>query len=131
MSFADSIRTVFSKYVDFSGRARRSEYWWFYLLYVIVAIVIAAIDAAIKNPILLVLVVLAFLLPTLAVTVRRLHDTGKSGWMILIGIIPLVGGIILLVFLCQDSQPGQNAYGPSPKDGYGQAPAAGYGQPAR
>jgi uncharacterized membrane protein YhaH (DUF805 family) len=61
------------------------------------------------------LVALALLLPSLAVTARRLHDTGRSGWWILIGIIPLIGAIVLLVFECQDSQPQTNQYGPSPK----------------
>jgi uncharacterized membrane protein YhaH (DUF805 family) len=115
MSFADSIRTVFGKYVDFSGRARRSEYWWFALFSAILGIVVGIIDAAIHTPILQIIVGLALLLPSLAVGVRRLHDTGKSGWLILLGIIPLVGAIILLVFFCQDSQPGQNAHGAAPK----------------
>jgi uncharacterized membrane protein YhaH (DUF805 family) len=73
------------------------------------------IDVAIGKPIFVVIVVLAFLVPSLAVTVRRLHDTNRSGWWILIGLIPLIGGIVLLVFECMDSQPGQNAHGPSPK----------------
>ncbi|TJY41720.1 DUF805 domain-containing protein [Cohnella pontilimi] len=60
---------------------------------------------------------LAILLPSLAVSVRRLHDTGRSGWWLLIGLIPLIGAIILLVFTCQDSQPGDNRYGPNPRSG--------------
>lgn len=116
MSFADSVRTCLSKYVTFSGRARRSEYWWFTLFAIILYVVAAIIDAAIGNSIVVILVALALLLPSLAVTVRRLHDTGRSGWWILIALVPFVGGIILLVFECLDSQPGPNNYGPSPKD---------------
>jgi len=132
MGFADAVRSVFSKYVVFSGRARRSEFWWFSLFLLIVYIIVAAIDAAIGNSVLLVIVWLATLLPSLAVTVRRLHDTGRSGWWFFITLIPLVGGIILLVFECQDSQPGSNAYGPSPKEiGGGYTQQAGpYGNPA-
>jgi uncharacterized membrane protein YhaH (DUF805 family) len=115
MSFADAVRSVFSKYVTFSGRARRSEFWWFALFAGIVYIVAGIIDSAIGNQVLGYLVGLALLLPSLAVTVRRLHDTGRSGWWILIGLIPLIGAIVLLVFEVQDSQPGTNSYGPSPK----------------
>jgi uncharacterized membrane protein YhaH (DUF805 family) len=131
MGFADAIRSVFSKYVVFSGRARRSEFWWFFLFAVIVYIVVGIIDAAIGSSILGLIVSLALLLPSLAVNVRRLHDTGRSGWWILIGLIPIVGFIILLIFECQDSQPGANAYGPSPKEvgGYSQQPGQ-YGTPA-
>jgi uncharacterized membrane protein YhaH (DUF805 family) len=115
MSFGDAIRTVFNKYAVFSGRARRSEFWWFSLFAGIVYLVADIIDVAIGKPIFVVIVVLALVVPSLAVTVRRLHDTNRSGWWILIGLIPLIGGIVLLVFECQDSQPGQNAHGPSPK----------------
>lgn len=131
MGFADAVRSVFSKYVVFSGRARRSEYWWFTLFTVLLYVVVAIIDAVIGNSVLFVIVALALLLPSLAVTVRRLHDTGRSGWWILIGLIPFVGAIILLVLECQDSQPGTNAHGPSPKEvgGYSQQPGP-YGSPA-
>lgn len=130
MSFADSVRTVFSKYAVFSGRARRSEYWWFVLFSFLVGIVVSIIDQIIGNAILQLIVSLALLLPSLAVAARRLHDTGRTGWWLLLGLIPLVGAIVLLVFMCMDSQPGQNAYGPSPKDAYGQSPSGAYGQPA-
>lgn len=116
MSFADSIRTCLSKYATFSGRARRSEHWWFYLFTILVYIVVGIIDAVINNSILGLLAVLALLLPSLAVTVRRLHDTGRAGWWIFIALVPFVGGIILLVFECMNSQPGTNQYGPSPKE---------------
>ncbi|MEO7259715.1 MAG: DUF805 domain-containing protein [Jatrophihabitantaceae bacterium] len=132
MSFADAIRTVFSKYATFSGRARRSEFWWFALFLVIVNIVLRILDRAMDNPVLGLIVGLALVLPSLAVTVRRLHDTGRSGWWILIGLIPLIGAIVLLVFECQDSQPGSNKYGPSPKNASADPawPAQPYGDPA-
>jgi uncharacterized membrane protein YhaH (DUF805 family) len=112
------------KYADFSGRARRKEYWFFVLFYVIILVVLMVIDGFVGTQIggagfgiLTCLYALAMLIPALAVTVRRLHDTGRSGWWILIQLVPLVGWIVLLIFLFIDSQPGQNAYGPSPKAG--------------
>lgn len=89
--------------------------------------VIGIIDAIIGSSVLGLILTLVFLLPSLAVTIRRLHDTDRSGWWILIGLIPLIGAIVLIVFACQDSQPGGNQYGPSPK--YGQAVGGG-GYPA-
>ncbi|WP_416961972.1 DUF805 domain-containing protein [Streptomyces sp. Agncl-13] len=107
------------KYAVFSGRARRKEYWMFALFAGIIAIVLGAIGVAIKFPFLVVIFYLAILLPGLGVTIRRLHDTGRSGGWIFIGLVPLVGGIILLVFTCTDSAPGANAYGPNPKEAGG------------
>ena len=119
MSFADAVRSCLSQYVGFSGRARRSEFWYFVLFYVIVQIVASIIDSVLgTNQIISGLASLALLLPYLAVGIRRLHDTSRSGWWILIGLIPLVGAIILIVFYCQDSHP-DNQYGPNPKAGYG------------
>lgn len=115
MGFADAVRSALSKYVTFSGRARRSEFWWFALFSVIVYVVAAVLDAAMGSRFVSILASLALLLPSLAVTVRRLHDTGRSGWWVFIGIIPLIGTIALLVFECQDSQPGTNRHGLSPK----------------
>jgi uncharacterized membrane protein YhaH (DUF805 family) len=106
---------VLKNYVGFQGRARRKEYWMFVLFSVIVSIVLSIVDAiAGLNSVLSLLYSLAVLLPSLAVGVRRLHDTGKSGWWLLISLIPLIGSIILLVFMCQDSQE-DNKYGPNPK----------------
>jgi uncharacterized membrane protein YhaH (DUF805 family) len=117
MSFQEAVTTVLTKkYADFSGRARRSEYWWFYLAEIIVLVVLSVLGRAIDPLIFLYyLAILALIVPGLAVGVRRLHDTGRSGWWILIGLIPLVGAIVLLVFLVQDSNPGDNQYGPNPK----------------
>ena len=97
MNFADAVRSVFSKYATFTGRARRSEFWWFVLFSAIVNTVASVLDAVVGNKLIEILVTLALLLPSLAVTVRRLHDTGRSGWWILIALIPLIGVIVLLV----------------------------------
>ncbi|QBR93557.1 DUF805 domain-containing protein [Nocardioides euryhalodurans] len=120
MSFADSVRTCLSKYVVFSGRARRSEYWWFVLFNILVGIVAAILDAVLGtgydsgSGLIASLVSLALLLPNIAVAIRRLHDTSRTGWWILIGLIPIIGWIILLVFYVQDSH-ADNDYGPNPK----------------
>ena len=110
------------KYAVFSGRARRKEYWKFVEVNFIIAVAIAlpgmlgAVKAAealwwVGN-----LFNLAVLLPGLAVCARRLHDIGKSGWWMLIALVPFIGAIVLLVFMCLDSQPGENEYGPNPKE---------------
>lgn len=130
MGFADAVRTCLSKYATFSGRARRSEYWFFYLFFVLVALVGSVLDAVLGTAFIAGLIVVALLLPMLAANVRRLHDTSRSGWWLLLGFVPLVGGIVLLVFSCLDSVPEPNQYGPSPKhapqDGYGVQPTQAY-----
>lgn len=122
---------VFRQFGDFSTRARRQEYWMFVLFNMIFAIVAMVVDNILGTTmdplpygVVYALYALAALIPGLAVAVRRLHDTGRSGWWILIAVIPLVGAIILLVFLCQDSQAGSNEYGPNPKDVGGNATGA-------
>ena len=95
MTFSESIKTCFSKYADFNGRASRSEYWWFFLFIVLVGIV-----ASIISQLVAAVFYLATLVPSIAAAARRMHDTDKSGWLLLIGIIPLVG-LILLYFLAQ------------------------------
>ena len=108
--------TVFRKYAEFSGRARRKEYWMFTLLNAIAMIVLAVLGMAAKPFFLLYLLYcLGALIPSFAVSFRRLHDIGRSAWWFLIGLIPFIGAIVVLVFLCQDSQPGDNQYGPNPK----------------
>ena len=109
-----------TKYADFSGRARRSEYWQFSLVNVVIAIVLAILGAMFAQSLFSLLSTvfgLAVFIPGLAAAIRRLHDTGKSGWFLLIAIIPLIGIIILLVFMFTDSTRGSNDYGPSPKYG--------------
>ncbi|WP_371749145.1 DUF805 domain-containing protein [Streptomyces sp. NBC_00280] len=115
MSFTDAARTCLtSKFATFSGRARRAEYWWFSLLYMGAAAVIAGSSFAFELPLLSLLLV-PFVVPMLSVSVRRLHDTGKSGWRMLIALIPAVGPILYLVGMTVDSSPGANQYGLSPK----------------
>ncbi|MFJ1808329.1 MULTISPECIES: DUF805 domain-containing protein [unclassified Streptomyces] len=106
---------VLKKYAVFGGRARRQEYWMFTLFSVIISIVLAIIDAVIGSSILGIVYSLAVLLPSLGVAVRRLHDTSRSGWWILIALIPLVGAIVLLVFLASEGKQEPNQYGPNPK----------------
>jgi uncharacterized membrane protein YhaH (DUF805 family) len=116
------------KYAVFSGRSRRMEYWYFVLFNIIVGVVLALIDmllgtfSAVSNIGLLSgIYSLAVLIPTLAVTVRRLHDIDRTGWWILINLIPLIGTIVLLVFALTPGTPGSNRYGPDPKQATGEA----------
>jgi uncharacterized membrane protein YhaH (DUF805 family) len=131
VSFTEAVQTCLRKYADFSGRARRSEYWWWVLFVFLVDLIVNAVGGF--QPILIVLgrgpsgestswsvlaaiVSVALLLPGLAVFTRRLHDTGRSGWWWLIVLVPLVGAIILIVFLAQKGNAGANQYGPSPTE---------------
>src|SRR5690554_2296031 len=111
--------TVLKKYAVFSGRARRSEYWYFFLFNMIIAFVLGFIDgfAGLGDPeagigILGSIYSLAVLIPSIAVGVRRLHDTDRSGWWLLIGLIPLIGAIVLIVFFVLDGSQGDNGFGP-------------------
>ena len=106
---------VLKKYAVFTGRARRKEYWMFFLFQVLISFVIGLIEGITNTNVLGMLFLLLTLLPSIALSVRRLHDIGKSGWWMLIGLIPLIGSIVLLVFACLDSQPGENTYGPNRK----------------
>ena len=107
---------VLKKYAVFSGRARRKEYWMFVLFNIIFTVIAAIIDALIGSPyIIYALYCLAMIIPAIAVAARRLHDTDRSGWWILICLVPIVGAIILIIFLVLDSQPGENRFGANPK----------------
>jgi uncharacterized membrane protein YhaH (DUF805 family) len=132
---------VLKEYANFSGRARRTEFWMFTLFSAIASIVLGLLDTLFGTAtvygngtvvtftpgILQGIYALAVLIPTLAVTVRRLHDTDRTGWWLLIGLIPIVGGIVLLVFMCLDGTRGPNRYGVDPKqDAMG--PQGGYAQ---
>ena len=113
---------AFKQYADFKGRARRKEFWYFVLFNIIVSFILGFVDGILgladkQSGIGLLggLYLLAVLIPSLAIEVRRLHDTNRSGWFILIAFIPIIGGFILLYFLVQDSNPSENKYGPNPK----------------
>jgi len=120
---------VLKQYADFNGRARRTEFWMFVLInlaiYFILGLIFTIFSALFRNNIVVLNVIfsliysiysLAVLIPSFAVSVRRLHDVGKSGWMLLIGIIPVIGWIWLFVLMVSDSQPGENEYGINPKE---------------
>ncbi len=115
------IDTLKNHYADFKGRAARSDYWYFMLFYIIIALVLSLIDSILfssdgsSNGILGSIFSLAAFLPSLGLAIRRLHDTGKSGWWVLAAIIPLLGFLLLIYFFVQDSQPGENQYGQNPK----------------
>jgi uncharacterized membrane protein YhaH (DUF805 family) len=116
MDFGQAIKICLNKYATFSGRAQRSEYWYFFLLMIIVNIVASVLDSAIFGdiPVLYLIATLALLVPSIAAAVRRLHDTDRSGWWLLLGFIPVVGDIVLIVFFCQRGTVGSNQFGPDP-----------------
>jgi uncharacterized membrane protein YhaH (DUF805 family) len=123
MEFGEAVRVCFGKYADFTGRATRPEFWWFALFTLLVGVgasILLAIGfragagAAVFVAVVIALCYLALLLPYLAVMVRRLHDTSRSGWWWFISLIPFVGGIVLLVLLASVGTAGPNAYGPDP-----------------
>ncbi len=129
MGFQAAVRSFWANYATFKGRARRSEYWFIQLFLVLTNLAAAIIDLVLMDGdfdrfianggggIVGLVWLLATIVPALAVLVRRLHDTGRTGWWALIGLVPLVGGIVLFVFSVLDSQPEENKYGPSPKVG--------------
>jgi uncharacterized membrane protein YhaH (DUF805 family) len=128
MDFKTALRSFWKRYRDFSGRSRRSEYWFIQLFLVATNLAVAIIDLALMGwdvdrfiangggGIVGLVWILVTIVPALAVLVRRLHDTGKSGWWALVGFLPLVGAIVLLVFTVTDSSPGDNKFGSSPKE---------------
>ena len=120
MRFQDAVKVCLTKYADFGGRARRSEYWWFVVFTALVTTLASVVDAVIgtqfgNTGLVQLLATLALVLPSLAVGVRRLHDVSRSGWWVFLAVIPILGALILVVaFLIRDSEP-DNSYGPSPK----------------
>ena len=106
MTFLKSIETCFYKYAEFNGRASRSEFWWFYLFYTLCWII-----GFVVNPVVELIVVLGLLLPYIAVAARRLHDINKSGWLQLIGLIPLIGWIIMIIWCATEGHKKKNKYG--------------------
>ena len=128
MSFGTALKAFWANYRNFKGRARRSEYWYIQLFLVVTNLVAAAIDLALMDGdvdrfianggggIVGLIWILATIVPALAVLVRRLHDTNRSGWWALIGFVPFVGTIVILVFTVSDSDKSENRYGVSPKE---------------
>ena len=115
MSFSEAVRSGFAHYVRFDGRASRPAFWWWLLFAILVAIAVSALDGTIfeESMLLTLFVWLGLILPSLSVAIRRLHDTDRSGWWILISFIPIIGFITLLVFYLQKGDPGDNRYGPA------------------
>lgn len=113
--------TVLQKYFVFDGRARRMEYWMFALVNLVIGLALVLVEAAVTGEVseeggaLSTVYSLVVLIPSIAVSVRRLHDTGRSGWWLLISLIPIVGAIVLLVFMILEGDAGSNEYGPDPK----------------
>ena len=123
MGFGDAVRAVMAKYAVFEGRARRAEFWYWALALMVAEIAIMIIGGvlgavseslSVVSLILLCVMLLGTIVPSIAVTVRRLHDTGHSGWWWFIGMVPLVGPILLLVWYCTPGTPGSNAFGSDP-----------------
>jgi len=111
---AAATKSALSKYATFSGRARRSEFWWSYLVFALLYGAALGLDSIVGTQFLSIVVVIGLFLPLLAVWVRRLHDTDRSGWLMLVGIIPVVGDVLLIVWAVSDST-GDNRFGPFPK----------------
>ncbi|MDM0114475.1 DUF805 domain-containing protein [Variovorax sp. J22R133] len=109
MNYLQAVQTCLRKYVDFSGRASRPEFWWFALFQFIVLVIASFLGKAIYT-----IVALALVLPSLAVGARRLHDIGKSGWFLLINLVPVIGILVLIYFWVQPAQAEGNAFGALP-----------------
>ena len=105
-----------NRYATFDGRARRTEYWMFCLVNMVITVVLALVEGFINDSgMISTLYSLAVLIPCIALGVRRLHDTNRSGWWLLLAFVPLIGVLVLLFFMIIDSTPGQNQFGENPK----------------
>jgi uncharacterized membrane protein YhaH (DUF805 family) len=112
MNFTESIKTCYKKFFDFSGRASKSEFWWFQLYAIIIYVLMFVFQGDLS--ILFSIITIANAIPNWAASVRRLHDTDKSGWWVLISIIPILG-LIIFFLLMVDGSKGKNRFGPKPK----------------
>ena len=120
MNFGQAIASGFSNYVNFSGRAARSEYWYWVLFNFLAGVVTEIIDTGIGMSLTTAIFSLAVLLPGIAVSVRRLHDLDRTGWWVLLALVPVVGIIVLLIWFCSKGTDGPNQYGTDPLGGVGQ-----------
>lgn len=115
MDFMTAVKTCLTtKYLNFEDRAQRSEYWWFVLALFIANIIAAILDGVTGIPIFTLIVTLGLLIPSIAAGVRRLHDLDKSGWWLLISLVPIVGFFLLLYWFVQRGTEGDNRFGPDP-----------------
>jgi len=119
MGFGDAISAGFSNYVNFSGRACRSEYWYWVLFVIVGSIVAVIIDRIIGIRLIDTIFGLATIVPSIAVSVRRLHDIDRTGWWLLIDFVPLIGWIVLIVWFCTAGTAGSNRFGPDPLSALG------------
>lgn len=116
MGFQEAVKSFFKRYTDFSGRSSRSEYWWAFLAIMIGYLVLGLVSGLLGETIgsiVILIAMLAIILPSIAIAIRRLHDTDRSGWWYLLSLIPLVS-LVLLFFYCQKGTDGPNQYGPDP-----------------
>lgn len=114
MDFITAVKTGFGKFATFQGRARRSEYWFFMLFLILASTVFTIIDATTGIGVLSLIFSLVTLIPVIAVSVRRLHDTNRSGWWYLLFLVPLVGAIVLIIWFCTKGTAGDNRFGADP-----------------
>ncbi|WP_262694515.1 DUF805 domain-containing protein [Kordiimonas aquimaris] len=114
MDFGTAVKTGFRRYLDFEGRSIRSEYWWWMLFVFLVNIALNIFNGSIGGTLLSSLFSLIVLIPDISVSVRRLHDIGKSGWWILLWLVPLIGWVVIVYWAVQEGDVGDNEYGPDP-----------------
>jgi uncharacterized membrane protein YhaH (DUF805 family) len=128
VDFPEAVKLGFQRYIDFSGRSSRAEYWWFTLFIVLVAVIVTAVDTVVLGTdlrdigLLSTVWDLATLIPSLAIGVRRLHDIDKSGWWILLWFVLVIGWIVLIVWAIERGDKGTNKYGPDPRQATSQQP---------
>jgi len=123
MGFGEAVSTCFKKSVVWEGRASRAEYWWFELAQALIIIAAVIIDQIIGTGFIYIIAVIALILPSIAVLIRRLHDTDRTGWWYWIQVLPLIGLIVILVFVLSASDEGDNKYGPNPYGSVAPPPA--------
>ena len=111
MTFTQSIKLCFAKYADFNGRAKRPEYWWFFLFVFLLGLVTGAVSEVLNA-----IVALVTILPSFAVGARRLHDTNRSGWWQLLWLIPIIGWIVVIIFMAKEGESSDNQFGAVPSD---------------